>query len=281
MKTLSLIFMLLIFTAAFLVAGPVLLALSAPLLALGATAIVTIGVVGLLLAVLSIAGIVVIFALKISLLIIAAALIAVAILGLTGQVSAGIQGNGEITEQLREIKAFTGIRIEGTCTLTAECGSEPSVSVRTDSNLQSLVTVEVVDQTLVVHTAGKIRPSKGIDIRVHCGILEMVAVAGAAKAVISGIDSRNFALTVSGAGDINAAGACSDLSIEVDGAARVDLSGLHAMNARIRLSGASKAVLNVSAGIDAEVDGVGIITVHGHPAKITKKISGLGKINVL
>ena len=75
-------------------------------------------------------------------------------------------------------------------------------------------------------------------------------------------------------------GVAGSLISELSGASRVDANELRAKSVKVSISGAAKADLYASDSLDASVSGAGVVNCLGKPAKVTQKLSGVGRINV-
>src|SRR5688572_23453671 len=71
---------------------------------------------------------------------------------------AGVEGNGSKTTESRKINgSFSKVHLRSSMDVTIKEGSDVSVAVTIDSNLQPLVTTEVSGDTLVIATKENIR----------------------------------------------------------------------------------------------------------------------------
>jgi len=91
------------------------------------------------------------------------------------------------------------------------------------------------------------------------------------------LDAERVEVVVSGAGNIILSGKVDSQEIEINGAGKYDGEDLESRECAITVSGAGSATVNVSELLDVEINGVGNVYYAGSPS-VTQDISGLGKI---
>jgi hypothetical protein len=94
------------------------------------------------------------------------------------------------------------------------------------------------------------------------------------------LDAERVEVVVSGAGNIILSGKVDSQEIEIDGAGKYDGEDLESRECAITVSGAGSATVNVSELLDVEINGVGNVYYSGSPS-VTQDISGLGKVRSL
>ena len=79
-----------------------------------------------------------------------------------------VVGNGDITTKKITTESYDKIKAVGSMDVHLERGKEGNISVKTDSNIQEYVIVEVKDNTLVLRTKKNVnlKTKKGIHITV-------------------------------------------------------------------------------------------------------------------
>jgi hypothetical protein len=104
-------------------------------------------------------------------------------------------------------------------------------------------------------------------------------INGAGDVDVAGFAGGNFELRVRGAGDVDLAGRVDALDIRVDGAGDVDADALTAGDVEVEISGAGDVDVTASGNFDGAIRGVGDISYGGDPARVTTKVSGIGRIH--
>lgn len=187
-------------------------------------------------------------------------------------------GNGKRARSLRQVPAFDEVEVSGA--LDAELGPGPQdVEIAGDENLLELVTTKVEGHRLVIgEQHGIIRPKLGLVVTVHAPALHRVLLSGAGKATLHGMAGDELELDLGGAGTLTADGAVHHVKVNVSGAGTVEASKLTAERADAEISGAGTADVFASQSLAAHVSGAGSIHYDGHPAHVTKDVSGAGSI---
>jgi len=153
-------------------------------------------------------------------------------------------GNGAVTERSIEVGAFKTVDINSGITARVSLGT-PSVTVRTDENLQHLVVVTVENGRLWVGHPPMINtfPTK-LEVDIVTDRLEGVFASGAADVTAVATAIGTFPVQASGASSVTVEGVSSEkVTIDASGASEVTLSGAAVANGTAQASGASRVVL--------------------------------------
>jgi hypothetical protein len=209
-------------------------------------------------------------------------LVLLSVLAFTGCGSAvtGVPGSGVSKTESREVEDFHSIEMLGAGKVNASEGDGPTLSITTDDNLLELISTKVVDGVLVIKPLESISPKSGITFEVSATQLKSLEVSGAGKFTLSELSGPELAIKIAGAGSVGGNGNVESLEIVVEGAGSVDLGDLKSKSTNIEISGAGSATVFASESVDASVNGVGTITVHGNPQDVVKSVGGIGKINI-
>jgi hypothetical protein len=210
-------------------------------------------------------------------------------------VGPGVAGSGTITESVREVEYFTEIEVGAAIEAALSVGSAESVVVRTDDNVQALVTVEVIDDRLVIGVDGPVRTATlEADITVPADALTAVELTGAASltgtdaltsdgldVVASGasrvflvVETDQVDVDASGASVVNLAGSADALDGRVSGASSAQLSELPVATAVLDVSGASRASVDVRDRLQATASGASSVLYRGDPATVESDVDG-------
>lgn len=191
------------------------------------------------------------------------------------------KGSGNVITQTRPTGTFTAIRLASIGTLVVEQTGIDSVAVTTDDNLQTIVTSEIKDGTLVLAEAGcrNCSPTK-IAFKVTVSALKEIELSSTGSAEVFKLDAPTFSASLSGTGSLKLSGKVDELKIMSGGTGSCDAAELVANRATVVVSGTSSVRVNATAELNAKVSGVGKIQYLGTP-KVTQTISGLGRIEAV
>jgi len=207
---------------------------------------------------------------------------ALLLVGCGGGMSDNIQGSRTpITDEHPLEGKFSNIQIEIPCKFQVHAGEKPSVKILVDDNLLEHIHTDVVDGTLKVTRCAKWKSASVCNIDVTCPSISALSILGAADGTIDKIDDKTFALTVSGAGDVHAAGACDNLKIIVSGAGNVNMGDVKCKTASVTMSGAGSAVVYATDALNATISGAGSVRYKGNPSELKKQISGVGAVTAI
>ncbi len=201
-----------------------------------------------------------------------------ALLGTTMFVSSSL-ADDEATDS-RDVDEFTRIVIEGAMDLVIEVGGSQSVEVTADEDYLSRVETRVDEDTLYISQEGRRWRNADVDIEITVRSLDAITLEGAADIDVTGIDSDMFELEIDGAGDITLEGSCDTVSIEINGAGDIDAEDLKCKSVYVIINGAGDVDAYASESVEAELNGVGDITICGDPSSVRPRIHGLGSFEV-
>ena len=179
----------------------------------------------------------------------------------------------------RDLDEFTFVVIQGAMDVIISAGESQNVEITTDSDYIVRVETHVDDGTLYISQEGRWR-NRGVDIEISVRSLDGISIEGAADIDVTGIDSDRFELGIDGAGDITLEGTCGSIEIEINGAGDVDAEELRCRNANVIINGAGDVDAYASESVEAELNGVGDITICGDPSSVRPRIHGLGSFEV-
>ncbi|MGC4028349.1 MAG: head GIN domain-containing protein [Steroidobacteraceae bacterium] len=186
----------------------------------------------------------------------------------------------EVTQQ-RDIGAFDAIDLRGAGDLDVHIG--PAAPLRVTGTARALANLEtrVRGNTLMIQQKGGwfwLPSSSDVEIHVTLPQLSSVILNGAGDVDIGNLAGGELALTLQGAGNLEAEGRVDTLRARINGAGNMDLSDLAAQDATVSVNGAGNLRINATASLAATVNGVGSIRYRGKPAKVDTTINGVGSI---
>jgi hypothetical protein len=212
-----------------------------------------------------------------------------------------LKGSGTVVDESRAVSGFTAVDLSGAGVLRISQGNVETLTVRTDDNLQPLITTEVRNGTLVIaidtrdHPHGIAPTTLVYDLIVNS--LQALSVSGAARVEGQTLSSGDLHLDISGAAQVHfdvlqaktlrvtsaggsaftLAGTVDTQEVEIAGAGEYQAKALASRIADIRITGAAHATIQVTESLDASIEGTGVIEYAGSPT-VNQHITGLGVI---
>jgi len=192
---------------------------------------------------------------------------------------ASIQGSGVEASQTREVPAFSRVHLSGSADVIARIGGAQALSLRGDDNLLQYVETEVRGDTLHVGMApGSYNFRRDLVVELSLPRLAGLAISGSGDASLDGVAGEALELSISGSGDVRAAGAVERLSVALSGSGDMDLAQLRAREANVQIAGSGDVSVDVSDKLSVSISGSGDVRYSGHP-QITTQISGSGSVS--
>lgn len=125
---------------------------------------------------------------------------------------------------------------------------------------------------------GSFHSFRTIKVTITAPRLAALTLHGPSHVDLDGLDQPDFALATHGPSDLRASGKVARLSIEANGPADIDMEDVAAGDARVRVHGVGNVDISASGAVDAELSGVGNVTLHRKPASLTSRTRGVGGI---
>jgi hypothetical protein len=210
----------------------------------------------------------------------------------------GIDGNGNVIKQTRELSSFSSLEVGGAFQVFLTQGDKESVTVEADENLLPVIVTEVRGNKLIIRTSDEIHDSKAMNIYLTFKDLNKMEISGACK--LSGEQKFTFSdldLECSGASDVTLRMTAGDIDLDFSGASHVelygnagsvnlDLSGASDMDAleleadkyNADISGASHAKIFVKNELTSDVSGAASLKYKGEPSIVNNDISGAASV---
>jgi hypothetical protein len=187
-----------------------------------------------------------------------------------GLVDDNNEGNGIIKSVNRnDFENFNSINIDGAFTIKINVTqSRNFAKIIGDSNLLSLMTTTVKDNTLYIKAKDKYNTKSKIIIYINAKALNSLKINGKNIVTITGVNSKTFSLKQSGVNKITLAGRTDNLKLYSTDIGKIYANNLKAKNADISLFDASTAKTYVTNNLIANVRDAGIVTYYGNPLHI-------------
>ncbi len=199
-------------------------------------------------------------------------LASVALFGCTGE-----PGSGTAAEDTRSVSEFDEVVVSGAVQLELSLGKKPALKLSGDDNLLPLIETKVEGSKLTISSKKSLSPKLPLRIELSAKNVKRVALNGAGKITVEGVDNDALAVELSGAGDVLLKGKTKQLKLSFSGAGKADAKGLAADSVSVSISGAGSVEVGEPKDLDVKISGAGKVRYGGSP-KITQKISGTGKL---
>ncbi len=185
-----------------------------------------------------------------------------------------VKGNGDITTKTHQTSDYNEIKVVGFMDVKLESGTEGSITVTTDDNIQEHIVVESKNGVLTIKVKNKvnIQTKKGVHVTVPFKSLNKVSLTGSGDVLTSNtIKSDSF--------EVELTGKATDLEVKVTGSGDYTGKSLISKNTQVYVSGSGDASVYASKSLKARVNGSGDITYTGNPETTDKKVMGSGDID--
>lgn len=218
-----------------------------------------------------------------------------------------IEGNGDITQEARDVGAFESLSLAGSFKVQVRQGSTDKVEIKADRNLLPYLETKVVDgskgRTLEISTKRgyslrsgsapvvlvEVRQLRGVaiagsgDVRVDAmktsGPVE-ARIAGSGDIRFADLTAESVGVRVAGSGDVVLAGKAGALNVSVSGSGDIKARDLVVDDAKISIAGSGDVTVQATKRLDVSIAGSGDVGYVGNPEVSTSKAGG-GKIRKL
>lgn len=191
---------------------------------------------------------------------------------------------GKDIKEDRSLDTFTKIRIKGAIELYLVAGQDQKVTVETAENRMEDVETYVRGDTLIIdmdmNDHDRYWRNVDVEVSISMQMLEGVEVMGAVDADIKGVDSDKLEIEIKGAAELEIAGKCGELQLDVKGAGDISARDLKCEDVSVDVKGAGNAEVFATNSVDADVAGVASIEVYGKPKSVHKSSGFLSSISI-
>ncbi|MGB5941974.1 MAG: head GIN domain-containing protein [Leeuwenhoekiella sp.] len=215
-----------------------------------------------------------------------------------------VKGNGDMTTETREVNDYESIHVAGSLNVVLTEGTEGTISVRADENLQEYIIVETKGNSLSIKVEDgyNLKSSSGnkLLITVPVEAIEAVNLAGSGDVVGkfliradsfstaaagSGdikleLEAQKIKSSVAGSGNLTLSGSCRDFKVSVAGSGNIDARSL-VVSGEIKgsVAGSGDIELNCdNCTLKASISGSGDITYSGNAAGTSTSVVGSGSL---
>lgn len=184
-------------------------------------------------------------------------------------------------EQTRDVPVFQSITSQGPFSVTVNVGQKQSVVLSGSDTALARIETKVVNKTLVLSTPDRERVRDEDKVRVSINVeqLGQFQLEGAGKTELNNLSGELFRLNYQGVGLLKANGKVQTLIIKAEGVGSINTRDLDAQHVDVSLEGVGSVQVRATESLRAKVDGIGLLTYYGKPARISKSIDGIGKVS--
>lgn len=211
-----------------------------------------------------------------------------------------IHGDGNIVSEKRNVKKAEKIVIKGNFDIVLIPGSETSVTIETDENLQNYIIMSESNDELVFKTKRKfnIKSDHGIKITITTPRVSGIYLAGSGNITGKGKFSgaNELKIDIAGQGDVNLEVNTPKVEVDIAGSGNVTLAGetkkstfdiagtgdcnaeaLKSEMSSIKIAGNGNVKVFADVQLDIKIMGSGDVFYKGN-AEVSQKIVGAGNV---
>jgi hypothetical protein len=186
-------------------------------------------------------------------------------------------------QQTHDLQDFDAIDVRGVYRLNVVVGDDYKVFTSGQPKETDRMKVYVKNGVLILDQdkeKTKSKNRKGVWVDISLPSLNDIDITGVGTGDISGVDSDNFELDVSGVGELTITGRCGDLDTTMRGVGEINARGLECENADVNLKGVGEVTLFASESVDVSASGIGSVGVYGKPKKVEKSKGFLSGVTI-
>jgi hypothetical protein len=174
-----------------------------------------------------------------------------------------IGGQGPVTTETRETRAFARIEVGAGVRLELSIGPAGPIEVSAQANVLPAIGTDVSGDTLRIEAREDYTTTVPVTVTVTVPAIHAVSLSGGAAATISGLDSDAIELSVKGGARATVVGTTGTVTLTADGGSTVDLGALTAGEVSVTLAGGSAATVSASGTVHGFANGGSQLTVRG------------------
>lgn len=210
-----------------------------------------------------------------------------------------IRGNGNVTEEIRNLEDFDEIEVSLGMNVYLTQGSPTSVKVVADNNLHEVIETDVDGDVLKVYVSANIREAREKKVMITVEDLTRVNVTSGGnvysqnqikaenmelKATLGSnitmdLNAENLHVACSTGATINLSGEARESELEGNSGANLKAEALKSERCKMRASGGGNVYASVGKELEAKASSGGNIVYYGEPATADISSSGGGNIN--
>jgi hypothetical protein len=183
------------------------------------------------------------------------------------------QGQGPTVERTRPVDGFSRIDAGAGVQVQVTIGPAGPLVVRTQENIQDMVTTAVRNGTLRIEAVGNFTVADPVVVEVTVPSLDAVTLSGGAAVEVTGLDTEKIDLSLSGGGRATISGVAQQVTLSAKGGAIASLGNLAAEVVMVDLDGGATAEVAASGSVQGSASGAAKLTISGD-ASVQVETSG-------
>jgi hypothetical protein len=211
-----------------------------------------------------------------------------------------VAGSGRVEREDRTVRDFKTVTLAGSGELVIHQGSSEELTIEADDNLIPLVHTDVSGGELTIRWEDGVNPVPSKPVRFLLTVKDLtnvnltgsgslsaddftgdsltISIAGSADAHLNAVALKELTTTISGSGNVIAAGSADTFTIKVAGSGDVKAADLQASTVNVNVAGSGDAVVWAANKLNVSVAGSGDIRYRGEPKNISQSIAGSGSV---
>jgi hypothetical protein len=210
-----------------------------------------------------------------------------------------VKGNGNVTEEIRQVKEFDQIEVSRGMNVYITQGSPAKVVVIADNNLHEVIETKVEGEVLKVYVNENIRWAKEKKVMVTVEKLSRVETtsgsnsysqnqimsddlelsAGSGANLHMEVNAKNLKADCSAGANIHLSGLAKEAELEASSGANLKGQELKAGNCKMRASSGANVYATVSGRLEAKASSGGNVNYYGEPTSTEIECSSGGNVN--
>jgi hypothetical protein len=177
-----------------------------------------------------------------------------------------VTGSGDMVTQTFDYQGFTAIDAGYGFDIKITQGSQYSITVSVDDNVEDKLRVRKDGDTLRISLEQGSYSNLNLEAKITMPSLNSLEFSGGTRGTVSGFKSTNdFNIELSGGSYVNIVGLAGDLTLDASGGSHFDLSDFTVNDVDANLSGGSNGSVYVGGTLNADASGGSHLTYYGDP----------------
>jgi hypothetical protein len=213
-----------------------------------------------------------------------------------------VEGNGNITKEVREVGNFTAIASGGSWDVVISYNTDKTVVIEADENLIQYIKTEVEGGKLIIKSEKNINLKSSHKMKIYVSLTKITGLSMAGSGNMTGtgnftndgktsfslagsgninLDFKSIekvAISIAGSGNINLKGTSNEVAVSIAGSGNANCEGLVANDVKVSVAGSGKVKVNSNTSLKVSIMGSGNVYYTGATTKISKNVSGSGKV---
>ncbi|MBB6123982.1 GIN domain-containing protein [Sphingobium subterraneum] len=123
------------------------------------------------------------------------------------------------------------------------------------------------------------RHHSGIRVTIVAPRLTGLSLQAPGAVRLRDMQQPEFRLNVDGPTDVEAAGTVGKLEVIANGVGNIDLEDVQAKDATVKINGVGNVEISAAGTVDADMAGIGNLSLHQKPGKLNSRAVGIGSID--